>query len=88
VSRVYLTQKIDIVIRDARSGSAGLSAGARKPVELMSLESTDDPQKASIEAYDDNLKKLNTSLATLGPKVGETLLPGGTVKVAAASHST
>lgn len=91
VSRAYLTKRVNVSLQAARSRSAGVSAGASKPVELIAPGTDADARKRSLEAYESGLKQLNTSLAdTLGGQAQGAggAAPGGTVKIVAASASS
>ncbi len=93
VSRVYLTGKLNISIQSGRSGSAGISAGASKPVNLVVPGIGSDAEKNTIETYTNNLDKLNGMLeeALKKIKISDTVdqvVPGGTVKLVAASSES
>lgn len=92
VSRVYLAGRMNVTLTTSESQATGLTVGAPKPVELLTLKSAE--VKEGIEAgttedYAESLKRLNAYIegilsggagaATDGP------LPGGTVKIVAAS---
>lgn len=93
VSRVYLTGKLGISIQSGRSGSAGVSAGASKPVDVLVPGVGADTEKNTTEAYTKNVSTLNTMLEEalkkikIGDKVDQ-FVPGGTVKVTAASSNS
>lgn len=93
VSRVYLTGKLNISIQSGRSGSAGVSAGASKPVNLVVPGVGPDAEKNTMEAYTKNVNTLNTMLEEALKKIKisdkvDQLMPGGTVKVVAASSNS
>lgn len=89
VSRVYLAGRLNVSLQASESSGATGSGGAPKPVELMTTAGGTGPQEASLEAYKSNLAKLNEliekSLEKAPTAPGQALLPGGTVKVVAAS---
>jgi hypothetical protein len=93
VSRVYLTGKLNISIQSGRSVSAGVSAGASKPVNLVVPGVGPDAEKNTMETYTKNLDKLNVMLEEALKKIKisdkvDQLMPGGTVKVVAASSNS
>ncbi len=93
VSRVYLTGKLNISIQSGRSVSAGVSAGASKPVNLVVPGVGPDAEKNTMETYTKNLDKLNGMLEEALKKIKisdkvDQLMPGGTVKVVAASSNS
>jgi len=89
ISRVYLTGKLNVSLEDASSGSAGVSAGISKPVDLLVQTTDPNTNKVTMEKYTENLDKLNQMISkALGMQAVEgaqSVLPGGTLKVAAAS---
>ena len=92
VSRVYLTGKLNISIQSGRSLSGGVSAGASKPVDLVVPGVGPDAEKNTMETYTKNLDKLNGMLEEVLKKIKVTgvdqFIPGGTVKVVAASSNS
>jgi len=92
VNRVYLTGKLNISIQSGRSVSAGASAGASKPVNLVVPGVGPEAEKNTMETYTENLDKLNVMIeeglkkTKMTDKV-EQLMPGGSVKVVAASSN-
>jgi hypothetical protein len=92
VSRVYLTGKLNISIQSGRSFSAGVSAGASKPVNLVVPGVGPDAEKNTMETYTKNLDKLNGMLEEALKKIKingvDQFMPGGTVKVVAASSNS
>lgn len=93
ISRVYLAKEMNVSLRTADSKGASGSAGAPKPVELVSVEAPEDDSQAKVKSatvknYTDNLNTLNkyieNVLGTAPAKAGD-LLPGGTVKFVASS---
>lgn len=90
VSRVYLTGRLNVSINSGRSAGATASGGAAKPVDLTVPPAGADPKAATLETYAKNLEALNKMLDdALNKKVTvkgqEALIPGGTLKVVAAS---
>ena len=81
VSRVYLAGRLNVSLQSGRSFGLEASGGARKPVDLVLPSAGADPQQATLDAYRSNVGALNTMIE----KGLERLLPGGTVKVVAAS---
>jgi hypothetical protein len=88
VSRVYLTSRLNVSLQSSQTSSGGVSGGAPKPVDLLLPKAGGDVQQASMENYGAGLDKLNTMVAEALSKVGDTMIPGGTVKVAAASSNS
>jgi hypothetical protein len=92
VSRVYLAGRLNVSLQSSRSFGATASGGAPKPVDLVVPSAGPDPKRATLDAYNDNVGKLNTMLqeALKAVRAGgaEKLLPGGTVKVVAASSDS
>jgi len=92
VSRVYLAGRMNVTLTTSRSQAAGLTVGAPKPVELLTLRSAklrEGVDAGTTEDYAESLKILNSYLeGVLSGRTGtapEGLLPGGTVKIVAAS---
>jgi hypothetical protein len=87
ISRVYMTGRLSITLEDAASASGSASAGAPKPVELLVPTSGTPSSQLTTEQYAKNIEGLNKMIAgILGQtQAGQAPLPGGTVKVAAAS---
>lgn len=88
VSRVYLTSRVNVSLQSAKSSAGEVWGGARKPVDLLIPNASGDVQQVSMEAYNTNLEKLNRMVEGILSKTGDTLIPGGTVKVVAASANT
>lgn len=92
VDRVYLTGKLNVSIQSGRSGSAGVSAGANKPVDVLAPGVGADAEKNTMETYTKNLDKLNGMLeeALKKIKIGDIdqFVPGATVKVVVASSNS
>lgn len=89
VGRVYLTGRLNVSLHSGRSGGATASGGAAKPVDLTVPTAGSDPSAVSLKAYEEKLGVLNKMIEDALKKVNvggvETLLPGGTLKVVAAS---
>lgn len=88
VSRVYLTNRVNVSLQSSKSSAGEVWGGARKPVDLLMPHAGGDVQQVSMEAYNTNLEKLNRMVEGILSKAGDTLIPGGTVKVVAASAHT
>ncbi|MBW2000071.1 MAG: hypothetical protein JRJ29_19185 [Deltaproteobacteria bacterium] len=91
VSRVYLAGRMNVTLTTSESQAAGLTVGAPKPVELLTLRSArvkEGVEAGTTEDYAESLKRLNSYiegvLSGARGKAGE-MLPGGTVKIVAAS---
>jgi hypothetical protein len=93
VNRVYLTGKVNISIQSGRSVSVSVSAGAPKPVNLVAPDVGPDAGKNTMETYTKNVDRLNVMIeeglkkTKISDKVDQ-LMPGGTVKVVAASSNS
>lgn len=92
ISRVYLAGTMNVSIRSSQSRSGGLSAGAPKPVDLLTMKTAKDEtdvEKNATENYTKSIENLNRSientLKTISKDGMESVMPGGTVKVVAAS---
>jgi len=87
VSRVYLTGSLTVTLQSARSASGGLTAGASKPVDVFSVTPGDKPEAVTAEAYKENLKTINETIAGAIKNLTDSTgaLPGGSVSVVAAS---
>jgi hypothetical protein len=92
ISRIFLASKVDVSIRISQSQGGSLSAGAPKPVDLLSIKQAKvegDMEAATAENYGKSIDAFNESIGKslgIAKKGGvETILPGGTVKVVAAS---
>jgi hypothetical protein len=92
ITRVYLTGKLNVSLESSRTRGGELTGGVRKPVDLVLPEAGTDPQKVSMDDYKKRVDELNTMIENALKKSGaegvERLLPGGTVKVVAASART
>jgi hypothetical protein len=89
VSRVYLTGRLNVSLHSGRSMGATASGGAAKPVDLTIPTADDDPKAATLETYAKNVEGLNKMIDEALKKVTikgtDMVLPGGTLKVVAAS---
>ncbi|MGE3107686.1 MAG: hypothetical protein AB7G11_02060 [Phycisphaerales bacterium] len=89
ISRVYLTGRMIVQLNSATTSSLGVSAGAPKPVDLLTAAPGADTKAATAEQYGGNVAQLNDLLtkSLQSTKVNGTdvLLPGATLKVVAAS---
>lgn len=89
VSRVYLTGRLNVSLQSSRNFAATASGGAPKPVDLLVPSAGSDPRAVTLDAYTKNIDALNKMIQGVLSKtdVGgvERLLPGGSVKVVAAS---
>ncbi len=89
ISRIYVTGRLITSMTAASEASFGASAGAPKPVDLLTLQPGENPENVALKAYTDGLGKLNTALDEALKKVlldgTEKVLPGGSLKVVAAS---
>ena len=92
ITRVYLTGKLNVSLESSRAGGGELTGGARKPVDLILSEAGSDPQKITMDDYKKRVDELNGMIESALKKSGgdtvERLLPGGTIKVVAASART
>ena len=88
VSRVYLTSRLNVSLQSSQTSSGGVSGGAPKPVELLLPKAGADVQQTSIDNYRAGLDTLNTMVAGALSKIGDAVIPGGTVKVVAASSNS
>lgn len=88
VSRIYLTGELEVSLYDANTRAAGVDAGLARPLASM-LASTPDtdtaPQDSTAKNYEDVIKRLNELLQSSQPAAGQPLVPGGSVRIAAAS---
>jgi len=92
ITRVYLTGKLNVSLQSSRTGGGEITGGMRKPVDLILPEAGSDPQKITMDDYKKRVDELNTMIENALKKSGENsvekLLPGGTIKVVAASART
>ncbi|UCD51739.1 MAG: hypothetical protein JSW27_03730, partial [Phycisphaerales bacterium] len=90
VNRVYLTGQMDVSIGSSRGGSGSVTAGADRPVNLVTARAprdANDVNALSIDHYTrsiDALNELNPQPTVVEDGV-EKILPGGTVKIVAVS---
>jgi len=89
VTRVYATGKIDVSLRDANTKSGGLDVGSAKPVNLLfpkPPDSSTNISEATTHNYTNGISALNSGLlASLAKDAAGNLLPGGSVRITAAS---
>ena len=85
ITRVYLTGSLTVSLQSARSASGGLTAGASKPVDLIMPAADAKPQTATADMYKSNLDKINKTIEENLPLAVKDALPGGSVRVVAAS---
>lgn len=72
VSRVYLTGRVSVTIKNSETKGAGAALGAGPPVDLMGIK-----EDSSSENYSNTIKAINV--------LAEKQLPGARVKIATAS---
>lgn len=93
VTRIYTVSYVDISLRDASSRSAGLDVGAAKPVNLLApqLMSGTNADSAIVRSNFSEgsaiLQNLMTNALAAKDTAGN-LLPGGSVRLTAASGRT
>jgi hypothetical protein len=89
VTRVFLTGRLNVSLQSGGETALGASVGAPKPLDLVVPTAGADPQKTTLEGYAKNIAAINKMIeeGTKKVKAGavEQLLPGGSIKVAAAS---
>jgi hypothetical protein len=84
IYRVYMTGGLDVSLRNAKTGAAGLRAGAATPVSLPTPRTGEDTEEVTLESYKQHIEKLNAMLDTVR-EVAAAGTPGGALKVTAAS---
>lgn len=84
IYRVYLTGGLHVSLRNSKTGAAGLRAGAATPVSLPTPRTGEDAEKVTLDAYKENIEKLNDMLDSVR-RVAAAGTPGGALKVTAAS---
>jgi hypothetical protein len=87
VTRVYAAGQMGINLKDARSYSGGVDAGIPKPVNLLTTQlpsGSSNVHATTVSNYTNGIAALNEMIKVLADKAGQTL-PGGSLKVAAAS---
>lgn len=84
VSRVYATRKVNVQLRDSSASSGQGDVGVPKTVDLLMARTDDNPDAASAQNYAANVEKLNSALGEALQKA-DTVAPGGTLKLVAAS---
>lgn len=96
VTRVYLTGRIDVQLTASASSGGGLDVGAPKTIDLQqpSPPAGTDPAApdTTMARYQANLEQLNEMLAKANETTtnagGSRVLPGGSLRVTAASGRT
>ena len=92
ITRVYLAGKLNVSLQSSRTRGGEIGGGARKPVDLILPQAGSDPQKTTMDDYKKRVDELNTMIEKALKKSSENavekLLPGGTIKVVAASART
>jgi hypothetical protein len=83
ISRVYACGQMEVSLRDASSQSGGLDVGAAKPVNLLFPQLSTNTTATPLETYTNQLNALQ--LLTNGLNALQSSLPGGSVRIAAAS---
>ncbi len=90
VTRVFATGKMLVSLKDASNRSGGLDAGVPKPVDLLTLPlpsgSTNAPE-AALQNYTNGWNALSQMIqsGTAATDAAGKLLPGGSLRLAAAS---
>lgn len=88
VTRIYAAGEMDVALADASSRSAGLDVGVPKPVELLYADLPSgiaNPGPATLNNFATNVSVLNKMLSEDQPLPGGKFLPGGSLRVNAAS---
>jgi hypothetical protein len=93
VSRVYLTGKLDVSLRDSTQRSGGVDVGAPSAAALLTPQVAKTPAEtpeAAAQSYTDAIAKLNEMLASqdrfeVGANGAKTLKPGGSLRLTSAS---
>lgn len=89
ISRVCLTGEIAVSLDSSKTGSGGISAGAPKPVELLTpVKAQEDKEAEAITNYTNSIDILNEMLSKSLTEESTGVLPGGTVKVLTASANS
>lgn len=90
VNRVFLVKELDISLRDSRAINAGVDAGLPRPVELPLINTSDDVNKVTAEAYKERVKEINEMLDKVLEQTDASgkLLPGASLRVASVSAGT
>jgi hypothetical protein len=83
ITRVYACGQMEVSLRDASSQSGGLDVGAGKPVNLLFPQLSTNTTATPLETYTNQLNALQ--LLTNGLNALQSSLPGGSVRIAAAS---
>lgn len=90
VTRIYAAGQLEIGLADTSTRAAGADVGVPKPVNLLYADLPTDPTNtsaATLSNYTNNLNQLNAGLSAVAEaaKAAGTLLPGGSLRVNAAS---
>ena len=88
VTRIYAAGEMDVALADASSRSAGLDVGVPKPVELLYADlpsGISNTGPATLNNFTTNVGVLNKLLSADQPLPGGKFLPGGSLRVNAAS---
>ncbi len=87
VTRIYLTGKLQVSLHDASTRAAGADVGLARPIAGMLAQApgTADTADVAGKNYEDVIKRLNDLLKDSQPAPGDSLVPGGSVRIAAAS---
>jgi hypothetical protein len=88
VSRVYLTGQINTALQSSRDVAGSVSGGVPKPVDLVVRDPGSTPQEATLAVYESNVARLNGMIKGALERSGTGVLPGGSVKVVAASSGS
>lgn len=84
VSRVYVTRKVNVSLRDSSSQGAGADVGVPKAIDLFEAKTSEDPGSSASENYQSTLSAVNSAIDK-ALEVGGAVAPGGSLKVVAAS---
>ena len=89
VSRLYLTGRMTVSLKDASSRSGGVDVGAGKPVNLLvpQLSNGSNAPEATLQNYTNAFSTLSqvVAAATAAKDAAGNMLPGGSLRLAAAS---
>jgi len=86
VTRVYAAGQMNVSLRDASSQSGGLDVGAAKPVNLLFPQLTTNNSAEVANTFTNQVNLLG--VYTNGLNAIQQSLPGGSVRIAAASSRT
>lgn len=88
VTRIYLTGKLQVSLHDASTRAAGADAGLARPIASMLAQTPGTATETADIAdknYENVMKRLNDLLKDSQPALGDSLVPGGSVRIGAAS---